>query len=194
MPDVKRICYKLGLWVCSLSPRERAQAGHFCPAYASRNPCSFIYESQTREWRVGSSRVGADLERREREQKRSGGEGGGSANILVRGIKCSGAFACSFMLRNHWRLLQHLDRRSQAEQSKIAGIGKSGAAMAVSSAAFTQNRYALYRSLRAAPSAMHRQIGCIEKAHLHVRFVASMRETQKRLQRAPQKRPATPSC
>ena len=82
----------------------------------------FIYELQTREWRVGSSRVGAVFERREREQKRSGGEGGGSANILVRGIKCSVAFACSFLLRNHWRLLQHLDRRSQAEQSKIAGI------------------------------------------------------------------------
>ena len=83
----------------------------------------FIYEPQTREWRAGSSRVGAVFERREREQKRSGGEGGGSANILVRRIKCSVAFACSFLLRNHWRLLQHLDRRSQAEQSKIAGIG-----------------------------------------------------------------------
>ena len=71
-----------------------------------------------------SSRVGAVFERREREQKRSGGEGGGSANILVRGIKCSVAFACSFLLRNHWQLLQHLDRRSQAEQSKIAGIGE----------------------------------------------------------------------
>ena len=47
--------------------------------------------------------------------------------------------------------------------------------------------YALYRPLRAAPSAMHRQIGRIEKAHLHVRFAASMRETQKRLQRTPQK-------
>ena len=46
MPDVKRICYKLGLWVCSLSPRERAQAGHFCPAYASRNPCSFMNHKQ----------------------------------------------------------------------------------------------------------------------------------------------------
>eukprot|EP01045_Picozoa_sp_COSAG04_P008533 COSAG04_NODE_474_length_13783_cov_18.185691_12_plen_105_part_00 len=62
---------------------------------------------------------------REREQKRSGGEGGGSANILVRGIKCSVAFACSFLLRNHWRLLQHLDRRSHAEQSKIADCSKS---------------------------------------------------------------------
>ena len=51
-----------------------------------------------------------------------------------------------------------------------------------------QNRYALYRSLRAAPSAMHRQIARPEKAHLDVRFVASMRETQKRLQRTPQKR------
>ena len=28
----------LGVWVSSLSPRERAQAGHFCPAYASRYP------------------------------------------------------------------------------------------------------------------------------------------------------------
>ena len=73
---------------------------------------------------MGSSRVGAVLERRKREQKRSGGEGGGSANILVRRIKCSVAFACSFLLRNHWRLLQHLDRRSQAEQSKITGIGE----------------------------------------------------------------------
>ena len=53
----------------------------------------------------------------------------------------------------------------------------------------TQNRYALYLPLRAAPSAMHRQIGRTEKAHLDVRFVASMRETQKRLQRTPQKRP-----
>ena len=35
---------------------------------------------------------------------------------------------------------------------------------------------------------MHRQAGRTEKAHLHVRFVASMRETQKRLQRTPQKR------
>ena len=52
----------------------------------------------------------------------------------------------------------------------------------------TQNRYALYLPLRAAPSAMHRQIGRTEKAHLDVRFVASMRETQKRLQRTPQKR------
>ena len=43
-----------------------------------------------------SSRVGAVLERRKREQKRSGGEGGGSADILVRGIKCSVAFASSF--------------------------------------------------------------------------------------------------
>ena len=33
-----RSCYKLGRWVSSLSPRVRAQAGHFCPAYASRNP------------------------------------------------------------------------------------------------------------------------------------------------------------
>ena len=52
----------------------------------------------------------------------------------------------------------------------------------------TQNRYALYLPLRAAPSAMYRQIGRPEKAHLDVRFVASMRETQKRLQRTPQKR------
>ena len=52
----------------------------------------------------------------------------------------------------------------------------------------TQNRYALYLPPRAAPSAMHRQTGRTEKAHLHVRFVASMRETQKRLQRTPQKR------
>ena len=84
----------------------------------------FIYESQTREWRVGSSRVGAVLERREREQKRSGGEGGGPANILVRGIKCSVAFVHRFRFENHWQLLQHLDRRSQAEQSKIAGIAE----------------------------------------------------------------------
>ena len=50
------------------------------------------------------------------------------------------------------------------------------------------DRYALYLPLRAAPSAMYRQIGRTEKAHLDVRFVASMRETQKRLQRTPQKR------
>eukprot|EP01045_Picozoa_sp_COSAG04_P004645 COSAG04_NODE_205_length_20393_cov_45.275796_11_plen_184_part_00 len=72
-----------------------------------------------------SSRVGAALERREREQKRSGGEGGGSANILVRGMKCSVAFVHRFRFENHWQLLQHLDRRSQAEQSKIAGIVES---------------------------------------------------------------------
>ena len=81
----------------------------------------FIYELQTREWRVGSSRVGAVFVRREREQKRSGGEGGGSANILVRGIKCSVAFAHRFRFENRWQLLPQLDRRSQAEQSKIAG-------------------------------------------------------------------------
>eukprot|EP01045_Picozoa_sp_COSAG04_P034656 COSAG04_NODE_7683_length_1087_cov_2.543522_2_plen_35_part_01 len=34
---------------------------------------------------MGYSRVGAVLERRERGQKRSGGEGGGSANILAPG-------------------------------------------------------------------------------------------------------------
>ena len=71
-----------------------------------------------------SSRVGAVLERREREQKRSGGEGGGPANILVRGIKCSVAFVHRFRFENHWQLLQHLERRSQAEQSKTAGIGE----------------------------------------------------------------------
>ena len=69
-------------------------------------------------------------------------------------------------------------------------VGDGGALSTI----LTQNRYALYRSLRAAPSAMHRQIGRTEKVHLDVRFVASMRETQKRLQRTPQKRPATPSC
>ena len=37
---------QLGRWVSSLSPRERAQAGHFCPAYASRNPCSFMNHKQ----------------------------------------------------------------------------------------------------------------------------------------------------
>ena len=72
---------------------------------------------------MGSSRVGAVFERREREQKRSGGEGGGPANILVRGIKCSVAFVHRFRFENHWQLLQHLERRSQAEQSKTAGIG-----------------------------------------------------------------------
>ena len=36
----------LGVWVSSLSPRERAQAGHFCPAYASRYPCSFMNYKQ----------------------------------------------------------------------------------------------------------------------------------------------------
>ena len=80
---------------------------------------------------MGSSRVGAVFERREREQKRSGGEGGGSANILVRGIKCSVAFVHRFRFENHWQLLQHLDRRSQAEQSKIAGIGLSERAASV---------------------------------------------------------------
>ena len=74
---------------------------------------------------MGSSRVGAVLERREREQKRSGGEGGGPANILVRGIKCSVAFVHRFRFENHWQLLQHLERRSQAEQSKTAGIAQS---------------------------------------------------------------------
>ena len=103
-------------------PKREGASRAFLPSLRLSLPM-FIYEPQTREWRAGSSRVGAVFERREREQKRSGGEGGGSANILVRRIKCSVAFACSFLLRNHWRLLQHLDRRSQAEQSKIAGIG-----------------------------------------------------------------------
>ena len=67
-------------------------------------------------------------------------------------------------------------------------VGDGGALSTI----LTQNRYALYLPLRAAPSTMHRQIGRAEKAHLDVRFVASMRETQKRLQRTPQKRPATP--
>ena len=102
-------------------PKREGASRAFLPSLRLSLPM-FIYEPQTREWRAGSSRVGAVFERREREQKRSGGEGGGSANILVRRIKCSVAFACSFLLRNHWWLLQHLDRRSQAEQSKIAGI------------------------------------------------------------------------
>ena len=56
VPDVKRICYKLGLWVCSLSPRERAQAGHFCPAYASRYPCSFMnYKQGSGGWALLAS-------------------------------------------------------------------------------------------------------------------------------------------
>ncbi len=112
-------------WAFGLLPQPKREGASraFLPSLRLSLPM-FIYEPQTREWRVGSSRVGAVFERREREQKRSGGEGGGSANILVRGIKCSVAFACSFLLRNHWRLLQHLDRRSQAEQSKIAGIGE----------------------------------------------------------------------
>ena len=59
---------------------------------------------------------------------------------------------------------------------------------ALLSTILTQNRYALYIPHRAAPSAMHRQIGRAENAHLDVRFVASMRETQKRLRRTPQKR------
>ena len=41
------------------------------------------------------------------------------------GIKCSVAFVHRrFRFENHWQPLQHLDRRSQAEQSKIAGIGE----------------------------------------------------------------------
>ena len=63
-------------------------------------------------------------------------------------------------------------------------VGDGGALSTI----LTQNRYALYLPRRAAPSAMHRQTGRTEKAHLHVRFVASMLETQKRLQRTPQKR------
>ena len=63
-------------------------------------------------------------------------------------------------------------------------VGDGGALSTI----LTQNRYALYLPLRAAPSAMHRQIGRTEKAHLRVRFATSMRETQKRLQRTPQKR------
>jgi len=39
-------------------------------------------------------------------------------------MKCSGAFVHRFRFENHWQLLQHLDRRSQAEQSKIAGIAE----------------------------------------------------------------------
>ena len=50
-------------------------------------------------------------------------------------------------------------------------VGDGGALSTI----LTQNRYALYLPPRAAPSAMHRQTGRTEKAHLHVRFVASMR-------------------
>ena len=76
-------------------PKREGASREFLPSLRLSLP-TFIYEPQTREWRAGSSRVGAVFERREREQKRSGGEGGGSANILVRGIKCSVAFASSF--------------------------------------------------------------------------------------------------
>ena len=60
----------------------------------------------------GLARVGAVFERREREQKRSGGEGGGPANILVRGIKCSVAFVHRFRFENHWQLLQKAHLRN----------------------------------------------------------------------------------
>ena len=87
---------------------------------------------------MGSSRVGAVFERREREQKRSGGEGGGPANILVRGIKCSVAFVHRFRFENHWQLLQHLERRSQAEQSKTAGIVRSKRSFATAKINFSE--------------------------------------------------------
>ena len=59
-------------------------------------------------------------------------------------------------------------------------VGDGGALSTI----LTQNRYALYLPRRAAPSAMHRQTGRTEKAHLHVRFIVSKSETQKRPQRA----------
>ena len=46
----------LGVWVSSLSPRERAQAGHSCPAYASRYPCSFMnYKQGSGGWALLAS-------------------------------------------------------------------------------------------------------------------------------------------
>ncbi len=51
---------------------------------------------------MGSFCVGAALERRERERKRSGGEGGGSADILARG----GATGSQRSRRTHMALSQ----------------------------------------------------------------------------------------
>ena len=58
-------------------------------------------------------------------------------------------------------------RPQRASQTPSCGRddvrGRDGGAL---STILTQNRYALYLPLRAAPSAMHRQIGRTEKAHL----------------------------
>ena len=55
-----------------------------------------------------------------------------------------------------------------------------------------KNRYVAPQPLAPACSDGRSRIDLVEKAHLHVRFIASKSETQKRLQRTPQKRPATP--
>eukprot|EP01045_Picozoa_sp_COSAG04_P036635 COSAG04_NODE_9001_length_908_cov_3.646477_3_plen_116_part_00 len=69
---------------------------------------------------------GAVLERREREQKRSGGEGGRSANILARVIKRSFAFVYRFRFENRWQLLQ----LEESQASKPEGVcNRVGAAM-----------------------------------------------------------------
>ena len=49
-----------------------------------------------------------------------------------------------------------------------------------------KNRYVAPQPLAPACSDGRSRIDLVEKVHLHVRFVASMRETQKRLQRTPQ--------
>ena len=89
----------------------------------------------------------------------------------------------SALRRHHAEIIVTRAQPAAVEMERTC-VGDGGALSTI----LTQNRYALYLPLRAAPSAMHRQIGRTEKAHLDVRFVASMRETQKRLQRTPQKR------
>ena len=73
----------LGVWVSSLSPRERAQAGHFCPAYASRYPCSFMnYKQGSGGWALLASARSLSAE--------SGNRSGAGAKAAARRTFSSG--------------------------------------------------------------------------------------------------------
>ena len=73
----------LGVWVSSLSPRERAQAGHFCPAYASRYPCSFMnYKQGSGGWALLASAQSLSAE--------SGNRSGAEAKAAARRTFSSG--------------------------------------------------------------------------------------------------------
>ena len=73
----------LGVWVSSLSPRERAQAGHSCPAYASRYPCSFMnYKQGSGGWALLASAQSLSAE--------SGNRSGAGAKAAARRTFSSG--------------------------------------------------------------------------------------------------------